>query len=140
MRQDNNTFKYYLSNILIKRYLMKTSKVSKKIIISAAIILLIFLSIITFTQNSDTGTIQIAKEVDSFIKKYRNEFGEFPTLSLIKSQFPEITPESGWIIFTDDKTFLQIQYPVNSENQEAIGKPKISEFTATVYAYIIEYQ
>jgi len=90
-------------------------------------------------QSADSTTIKIAKEVDAFIIQYCENNNSLPTSGVLQSQFPNLNRESGWFFYTDDKTFLIVQYPMRWWNKDAIGKRKISEFTATVYAYTVDY-
>jgi len=55
-------------------------------------------------------------------------------------RFPVLSTNISWYYFSKDHTWLKLQYPVRWRNSDAIGKPAISEFTATVYAYSIEYR
>ena len=90
-------------------------------------------------QNADSTTIKIAKEVGVFIIQYCENNNSLPTSDVLRNQFPNLNRDSGWFFHTDDKTFLIVQYPVRWSNKDAIGRRKTSEFTATVYAYTVDY-
>ena len=90
-------------------------------------------------QSADSATIKIAKEVDAFIIQYCENNNSLPASGVLQSQFPKLNRDSGWFFYTDDKTFLIVQYPMRWWNKDAIGKRKTSEFTATVYAYTVDY-
>lgn len=94
---------------------------------------------IALLQQADSATIKIAKDVDAFIIGYCEANDQLPSPAMLSRQFPGLDRDSGWFFFTDDATFLIVQYPMRWSNENAIGRRKISEFTATVYAYTIEY-
>lgn len=81
----------------------------------------------------------MAKEVDVFIIRFCESNNRLPSKDVLKRKFPALIRENGWFIFTDDSTWLKVQYPVKWRNSEAIGESKTSEFTATIYAYVVEY-
>ena len=91
-------------------------------------------------QSADSVTIGIAKDVDAFIIHYCENNGSLPTTGVLRNQYPKLNMESGWFFYTDDKTWLRVQYPMKWWNKDAIGQRKISEFTATVYAYEVDYK
>lgn len=94
---------------------------------------------ILILQSSDSSTIKMVKEVDDFIVRYCENNNRLPSLDVLQRKFPTLNKEIGCFFFTDDSTWLKVQYPVKWRNSEAIGEPKTSEFTATVYAYVLEY-
>lgn len=96
-------------------------------------------AVISMLQQADAATIRIAREVDAFITDYCAVNERLPSSTTLSSRFPGVHRDSGWFFFTDDKTFLIVQYPMRWSNRDAIGKRRISEFTATVYAYAVEY-
>lgn len=96
-------------------------------------------ALISMFQQADSATIKIAKDVDAFIIQYCEANDQLPTSTTLSSRFPDLNRDSRWFFFTDDKTFLIVQYPMRWWNKDAIGRRKISEFTATVYAYTVEY-
>jgi hypothetical protein len=95
--------------------------------------------LVSALQHSDAKTIDTAKEVDFFINQYCGIHGVPPTSGQLHMRFPGLTTEAGWFFFTDDVTWLKVQYPVKWSNSRALGKSKTSEFTATTYSYILEY-
>lgn len=95
---------------------------------------------IATVQREDLKTIKIAKEVEAFIIHYCENNKSLPTAAVLQNQFPNGTRESGCFYYTDDKTWLRVQYPMKWWNKKAIGERRISEFTATVYAYAVDYQ
>ncbi len=107
----------------------------------ASVIIIGSLFALTATwQREDLKTIRTAKEVDAFIKRYCEDTRKLPTAAALQGKFPYVTRESGWLFYTgDDSTWLSVQYPVRWRNKEAIGERRISEFTATVYAYTVDY-
>lgn len=111
----------------------------KSIIFFGAILSGLIYLIIAQLQRHDEKAISVAKDVDTYINKYCRTHGQLPSKSNLTLQFPALTTNDGWYFFTDDKTWLKFQYPVRWKNSEAIGLPKYSEFTATVYAYSVEY-
>jgi hypothetical protein len=96
-------------------------------------------SLISIFRQADSATIKIAKNVDAFIIQYCGANDRLPASTTLASRFPDLNRDAGWFFFTDDKTFLIVQYPMRWSNKDAIGRPKISEFTATVYAYTVDY-
>jgi len=107
----------------------------KKILIASFIIY----TLISILQISDSQTIDTAKEVDFFITQYCKANKQLPTTTKLRERFPGLSTDNGWFYFTDDKTWLKVQYPVKWRNSNAIGVPKTSEFTATIYSYNLEY-
>jgi len=90
-------------------------------------------------QRSDAATIEVAREVDAFIIQYCASNKRLATQAVLRARFPGLNVGSGWFFFTDDKTYLKMQYPMKWWNDHAIGERKLSEFTATPYAYVVEY-
>lgn len=105
---------------------------------SALVIGVLYL-LISALQYSDAKTIDRAKEVDFYITQYCTAHGALPTSVQLHERFPGLTVEAGWFLFTDDVTWLKVQYPVKWSNSRALGKSKRSEFMATTYSYILEY-
>jgi hypothetical protein len=97
-------------------------------------------SLISTLQYQDRKTIDTAKEVDFYITQYCGANGRLPTSTRLHERFPDLSANIGWFYFTDDKTWLKVQYPVRWRNSDAIGTPEISEFTATTYTYSINYR
>ena len=87
----------------------------------------------------DMATVRTAIEVDSAIVAYCLATGTLPSRSLVRSRFPDLTTDIGWFFFGDDESYLKVQYPMSWWNGAAIGRPQISEFTGTVYSYVIAY-
>jgi hypothetical protein len=85
-------------------------------------------------------TIATARQVDAFIIAYCKSNSGLPASNVLQSRFPGLNRDSGWFFYTDDKSYLIVQYPVRWSNKDAIGRRKTSEFTATVYAYTIDYR
>lgn len=105
---------------------------------SALVIFSVYL-LISVLQYSDVGTIDTAKEVDFFITQFCAAHGVLPTSSKLHERFPGLTTDAGWFFFTDDVTWLKMQYPVKWSNSRALGNAQRSEFTATTYSYLIQY-
>lgn len=96
--------------------------------------------LISWLQHTDEKTIDTAREVDFFIHQYCEANGRLPITARLRERFPGLSTDIGWFYFTDDKTWLKVQYPVKWKNSHAIGQQKHSEFTATVYSYVLEYR
>lgn len=96
---------------------------------------------ISYLQYQDGRTIDTAKEVDFYITEYCRSHQQLPSAAQLRTRFPSLSKANGWFYFrTDDDTnWLKVQYPVRWWNRQAIGRPNISEFTATAYAYSLEY-
>ena len=95
--------------------------------------------LISVLQHSDAETINTATEVDFFITQYCAAHNALPTAAKLHERFPGLTTDAGWFFFTDDVTWLKMQYPVKWSNSRALGNAQRSEFTATTYSYILEY-
>lgn len=115
------------------------TRLGKIILVFSTIIILILYALIPGLKYSDEATIKKAKEVDDFISKYCDINNKLPNSKALRDQFPNLNIESGWFFYTDDSTYLKVEYPVKWSNDDAIGQKLVSEFTGTVYAYIIEY-
>jgi len=115
------------------------TRLGKIILVFSTIIILILYALIPGLKYSDEATIKKAKEVDDFISKYCDINNKLPNSKALRDQFPNLNIESGWFFYTDDSTYLKVEYPVRWSNDDAIGQKLVSEFTGTVYAYIIEY-
>lgn len=117
---------------------------AKKLLVAVAVLALVacalLFALIAMLQRWDEATIAIAKEVDAFIVDYCEGNDRLPAAATLASRFPTLNRDSGWFFYTDDRTFLTVQYPMRWSNEQAIGRPKTSEFTATVYAYTVEYR
>lgn len=107
---------------------------------SAIVICALAYAVISMLQRADAATIKVAREVDAFIRQHCEASRRLPDSAMLSSRFPGLTRDSGWFFYTDDKTYLIVQYPMRWSNKDAIGRPKTSEFTATVYAYTVEYR
>jgi hypothetical protein len=103
------------------------------------VVVALLYALISIAQHADSATIKIAKEVDAFIVQYCVKNNNLPASGVLRDQFPDLNRELGWFFYTNNKTYLIVQYPVRWSNRDAIGKPKTSEFTATVYAYTVDY-
>ena len=108
--------------------------------ISALLIVLVLYLLIQMLQRSDAATIRTAREIDAFITRYCEDNSRLPAAEILHKRFPNQNVKAGWFFFTDDKTFLKMQYPVKWWNEEAIGRRRLSEFTATPYAYQVDYR
>lgn len=107
---------------------------------SVFIVSFVIYTLISILQILDSKTIDTAKEVDFFITRYCEANSRLPTSAKLRVRFPDLSTDKGWFYFTDDKTWLKVQYPVKWRNSNAIGIPKTSEFTATIYSYNLEYR
>jgi hypothetical protein len=105
----------------------------------ASVVFVVIYILISMLQFSDSKTIDTAREVDFFVTQYCKANSQLPTSAKLRERFPGLSRENGWFYFTDDKTWLKVQYPVKWRNSNAIGMPKTSEFTATIYSYNLEY-
>ena len=110
-----------------------------RIVFVLVIVAVLPYALISIAQNADSATIKVAKEVDAFIVQYCLKNSSLPASDILRGQFPNLNRDTGWFFYTNDKTYLIVQYPVRWSNKGAIGKPKTSEFTATVYAYTVDY-
>lgn len=99
----------------------------------------LFYFLISTLRYMDRESIDTAKEVDFYITEYCEANGRLPTSARLRERFPDLSTNIGWFYFTDDSTWLKLQYPVRWRNGDAIGTPNNSEFTATVYSYSISY-
>ncbi len=118
---------------------MVLRKLTKFVLVTATIGAALLYTAVSILQYMDRTTIDTAKEVDFYITQYcRTHYG-LPTSARLRERFPGLSTATGWYYFTDDKTWLKLQYPVRWRNKDAIGERRISEFTATVYAYSVEY-
>lgn len=115
-------------------------KLVKFILATAVIGISVSYALISMLQYKDRETIDTAKGVDTFITQYCKANNRLPTSARLHEQFPDLSTDIGWFYFTDDKTWLKLQYPVRWRNGDALGTPNISEFTATVYSYSINYR
>ncbi len=124
----------------VEAWLAKMRRIIKNTLVTAIAVGLLLYSVILAIQSSDSETIEIAKEINTFIIQYCVDHDNLPTSSVLQMRFPNLNRESGWYFYTDGKTYLKMQYPMKWWNQNAIGKRRLSEFTATVYAYSVDYQ
>ncbi|GIK26604.1 MAG: hypothetical protein BroJett006_28500 [Betaproteobacteria bacterium] len=132
----------FISTISLLWYRFQNNKANRLLSLlnkSAVAAFTIYL-LISALQYSDAKTIDTAKEIDFFITKHCQTHGMLPTSSQLHARFPGLTTDVGWYFFTDDASWLKMQYPVRWSNSRALGKPQASEFTATTYSYIIEYR
>lgn len=119
--------------------MMRFNKLIRFIFVTS-IIVLFFYIFIAVLQYQDRETIDTAKEVDFYIMQYCAAHNRLPTSARLHERFPDLSTNIDWLYFTDNETWLNVQYPMRWWNKHALGKPRISEFTATVYAYLIEYR
>lgn len=119
---------------------IRLKKSLRIIFVSSIIIIALLYTLISMLRSADLATIKIAKEVDAFIIQYCENNNGLPSARVLQGQFPNLNRESGWFFYTDDKTWLRVQYPMRWWNKNAIGERRISEFTATVYAYAVDYK
>lgn len=96
---------------------------------------------ISYLQYQDGRTIDTAKEVDFYITEYCKAHQQLPSTAQLRARFPSMSIADGWLYFAIDgrTNWLKVQYPVRWWNRQAIGRPDISEFTATAHAYSLEY-
>ena len=111
----------------------------RNVFVSSIIVVALLYALISILQSADSATIKIAREVDAFIIQYCAKNKSLPASGVLRGQFPDLNRDTGWFFHTNDKTYLIVQYPMRWSNKDAIGKRKISEFTATVYAYTVDY-
>lgn len=116
------------------------TRLARTVLMPALVIGALLCLAIVALQRSDVPTIGMAKEVDAFIVQYCESNRKLPTSDVLQTRFQNLTRERGWFFFTDDTTYLKMQYPVKWWNDTAIGERRISEFTATPYAYVVEYR
>ena len=103
------------------------------------VIVALLYAAILFLQKSDSSTINLAKKVDAFVIRHCENTTRVPSMRALAARFPNLPRAAGWLFFTDARKYLKMQYPVKWWNRDAIGVRKISEFTATPYAYVVEY-
>ena len=115
-------------------------RLTRTMLVSAIVIGGLLYFLISMLQNSDSAAISSARQVDTFIVGYCENNQKLPTLRVLQAQFANLNGETGWFFFTDDKTYLRMQYPIKWWNRNAIGERRISAFTATPYAYVVEYR
>lgn len=120
--------------------LIRFGKFIKFVLATSMIGATFFYVFVSTLQYYDRKTIDTAKEVDFYISKYCEANKRLPTSAQLHERFPELSTNIGWYYFSRDNSWLKLQYPVRWRNSDAIGEPAISEFTATVYAYSIEYR
>ena len=126
-------------SFVLKGQTVLTSPIMSWLNKSALAIFSLYLPI-SVLQYSDARTIDTAKEVDFFITQHCAAHNALPTAAKLHVRFPGLTTDAGWFFFTDDVTWLKMQYPVKWSNRRALGNAQISEFTATTYSYILEYR
>ena len=114
-------------------------KALRAAVVSVVALAALLYGVISWLQNADSATIRTAKDVGGFIDQYCAKNGSLPAAAVLRQRFPDLNRDSGWFFYTNDKTFLIVQYPVRWSNKDAIGRQKRSEFTATVYAYTVDY-
>jgi hypothetical protein len=119
--------------------MIRMKKLIKFILATSVIGIALFNILISILQYKDRKSIDTAKEVDLYITQYCEANSRLPTSAHLHERFPDLSTDIGWFYFTDDKAWLKLQYPVRWRNGYAIGTPNISEFTATVYSYSINY-
>lgn len=125
-------------SFVLKGQTVLTSPIMSWLNKSALVIFSLYL-LISVLQYSDAKTIDTAKEIDFFITQHCAAHNALPTAAKLHERFPSLTTDAGWFFFTDDVTWLKMQYPVKWSNSRALGKAQRSEFTATTYSYILEY-
>ena len=125
-------------SFVLKGQTVLTSPILSWLNKSALVIFSLYL-LISVLQYSDAKTIDTAKEIDFFITQHCAAHNALPTAAKLHERFPSLTTDAGWFFFTDDVTWLKMQYPVKWSNSRALGKAQRSEFTATTYSYILEY-
>jgi hypothetical protein len=89
-------------------------------------------------QQQDAAAIIQAQALDRLIAGHCEQHHTLPARkSLLKA-----LPQADWLVFGDesDHTWLKVQYPVSWWHTAAPGTVRISEFTATPYAYTMEYR
>lgn len=109
-------------------------------LVSSIVVVVLVYGTILLLQNSDSATINAARRVDAFITSHCANTNRVPSLGALQARFPDIGKAVGWRFFTDSRTYLKMQYPVKWWNGNAIGVRQLSEFTATPYAYVVEYR
>lgn len=115
-------------------------RVIRAMLASAILVTASIYSLISILQRSDSKSMEIAREIDGFVGQYCKLNKILPTLEVLRARFPDLTTDTGWFFFTNDRTYLKVQYPMQWWNGDAVGYPQISEFTATPYAYSVDYQ
>lgn len=102
------------------------------------LILFIFLPFLpVFLYLRDAQTVHKAQEVVASVPRFCKENGRIPSREEFIGMYPELPWNSEWYYWPmKDGKEAHFQYPMSSSwHKEAPGNPKISEFTATTYAY-----
>lgn len=115
-------------------------KSSKILLISSIVVVALLYGSILLLQKSDASTIKVARDVNAFIVQYCENTTRVPSLRALSARFPNLRNDAGWHFFSDARKYLRMQYPVKWWNGDAIGVRRLSEFTATPYAYVVEYR
>jgi hypothetical protein len=130
------------SSNLLSRRSMGWKQPLRYAVAAAAILGALAYAGISCLQYRDAGTIDTAREVDFYIREYCKARHQLPGSAQLHARFPGLSTDHGWFFYTVDgrTNWLRVQYPVRWWNRQAIGSPRISEFTATAYAYSLEYR
>jgi hypothetical protein len=113
---------------------MKKAKKLTIIFLCASVALVIY-----FKFQNDLN-IKTALEVKQYLYEFCAAQARQPSLAEFNSRFPKLTRHNDWYFWSQqhDPKLLKIQYPVVGRREDAPGTSKVSEFTATVYAYVME--
>lgn len=110
------------------------------IVISTIVVAALLYALIFALQKSDASTIKVATDVEAFVIRYCKATTRVPSMRALAARFPHLRNASGWVFFSDARRYLKMQYPVKWWNGNAVGVAKLSEFTDTPYAYVLEYR
>jgi len=89
---------------------------------------------------ADGAALQAARQVDAFILEACQRAQRLPAVDDLRRHFPDLRAGDGWLFFANGSDYLGMQYPMHWRRDAALGRPRISEFTATVYAYAVDYR
>lgn len=108
---------------------------SKIILVAISVVLAVLMA---RCQQQDAATIIQAQALDRLIAGHCAQHHTLPA----RSTLLQTVPQADWLVFGDesDRTWLKVQYPVGWWHAAAPGTVRISEFTATPYAYTMEYR
>lgn len=86
----------------------------------------------------DGRTASRAREVERRIQVFCDENGRLPDAHEFARLFPDLTTQAEWYYWpARDGSQAHVQYPMTWTRRGVPGTPKTSEFTATIYAYVI---
>jgi hypothetical protein len=102
-----------------------------------AALLVLTASAAAFLYHRDQGNVHKARDVMAAVHDFCLRRGRLPKPDEFATAHRPLTPETGWYYWpSSDGREVRIRYPMTAKwIADAPGKPEISEFTATTYAY-----